>query len=148
MSQQTIDNTKEGSKPVTYTRAKNSKKDKARELYVQYIELPRAQIIQKFIEELDMPESSARTYVSVCAKELNEKHGLEFKTRSRNRPNLKREQAFEIFKENVITGGIEPKFDRKVIIEIMKEKLGITHNSAATHCSLASKAYFHGKKAV
>ena len=142
MSQEIIESTKEGSKPVTFTRAKNSKKDKARELYVQYIELPRDQIIQKFIEELDMPESSARTYVSVCAKELNEKHGKEFKPRNVNRANSKRAKAFQIFKDNVITGGTGPQFDRKVIIEIYKATLGMTHNSAATHCSLAYKAYF------
>lgn len=138
MSQLIIDNGKEGSKPVTYTRAKNSKKARAKELYVKHPDLSRDQIIQKFITELEMPESSARTYVSECAKELNEQLGKHFKPRNVDTANSKRAKAFKIYKDNVTS-------DRKDIINILKVELSMSHNSAATHCSLAHKAYSAGK---
>lgn len=134
---QLIQNQNVGSKPVTVTRARTSKKDKARELYEKYHTLTRDQIIQKFIEELDMPENSARTYVSVCAKELNEKLGKEYKTRNVNKNALKRERAFQIYAAN-------STLSRKEIIEKLKTELSMSYNSAATHCSLAAKAFKNG----
>ena len=129
---QLFNNNQTGTKAVTVARL--SKKDKARELYVKYHALTRDQIIQKFIEELDMQENSARTYVSVCAKELNGELGKEYKTRNVNKSSLKRQLAFEIFSNNV-------SLSRKDIIEKMRVELNMTYNSAATHCSLAAKQY-------
>jgi hypothetical protein len=131
---QIVPNPIQGSKPVTVTRTRTSKKDRARELYVKYHQLTREEIIQKFIQELDMPENSARTYVSTCAKELNGKLGKDYKTRNVNKKNLKRERAFEIYSANAT-------LSRKDIIEKLKTELNMTYNSAATHCSLAAKAF-------
>ena len=111
-----------------------SKKEKAKELYVKYSTLSRNEIIQKFIDELDMPENSARTYVSTCAKELNNRLGKQYKTRNVNKSNLKREKALTIYANN-------SHLDRKEIIEKLKTELDMTHNSAATHCSIAAKLY-------
>lgn len=137
MNQTVISSQNVGVKPPTIA-SRTSKKDKAKELYKKYHTLNRNQIIQKFIEELDMPENSARTYVSVCAKELNETLGKEYKTRNVNRTNSKRERAYQLYADNVTKG-------RKEIIEILKSTLGMSHNSAATHCSLAHKAYKAGE---
>lgn len=111
-----------------------SKKEKAKELYVKYNTLTRNEIIQKFIDELDMPENSARTYVSTCAKELNTALGKQYKTRNVNKSNLKREKALAIYASN-------EHLDRKEIIEKLKTELDMTHNSAATHCSIAAKMF-------
>jgi hypothetical protein len=129
-----IPNANTGSKPVTVSRTRVSKKDLARELYVKYHNLTRDQMIQKFMDELKMPDNSARTYVSVCAKELNGKLGKEYKTRNVNKTSLKREKAFAIYAAN-------HSLTRKEIIEKLKNELGMTYNSAATHCSLAAKAF-------
>jgi len=131
---QIIHNLNTQSRPVTVTRTRMSKKDRAKELYTKNHELPRDQLIQMFIDELDMPENSARTYVSVCAKELNGTLGKDFKTRKVNRTNLKRDRAFQIYSDNI-------SLPRKEIIEKMCADLGMTVNSAATHCSLAAKHY-------
>lgn len=128
---QIIQNTNQGSNTVTtITRTRTSKKDKARELYVKYHALSRQQIIQKFIEELELQEPSARTYVSECAKELNAQLGKDYKTRNVKKATLKRERAFAIYEAN-------SNLPRKEIIEKLCTELGISHNSAATHCSLA-----------
>jgi predicted transcriptional regulator len=139
MSQTILTNNNLGTQPVTITRPERiSKKEQAKQLYLKYHNLPREQIIQKFIEEIDIPESSARTYASICAKDLNETIGKEFKTRNVNRTNSKREKAFQIYTTYA-------HLSRKEIIEKMKNELNMTHNSAATHCSLAAKEYRQGR---
>jgi hypothetical protein len=138
MSSTIIQNSNTGSKVTSISTARTPKKTQARELYTRYHALPRKAIIQKFIEELEMPENSASTYVSLCAKELNEPLGLDFKTRKARRTGSKKERAFAIYANNAEKG-------RKAIIEIMKQELEMTHNSAATHCSLAYQAYMAGK---
>ncbi len=134
MTQTTLVNNAETSAPVVLSSRRLSKKDKAKELYVKYSSLNRDDIVQRFIEELDMPENSARTYVSTCAKELNEQLGKSYKTRNVKKDNLKRERAFRIYSDNAT-------LSRKEIIEKLKTELEMTHNSAATHCSIAHKAY-------
>jgi hypothetical protein len=138
MTSTIIQNSNQVSKVTAISTRRKAKKTQAKELYTKYHTLPREAIIQKFIEELEMPENSASTYVSLCAKELNVHLGLEFKTRKAKRTSSKRERAFAIFANNAEKG-------RKAIIEIMKRELEMSHNSAATHCSLAYQAYMAGK---
>lgn len=140
MTQTTLVNSRlNTNKPVMVESKRFTKKDKAKELYVQYSDLSRDEIIQKFIEELDMQENSARTYVSTCAKELNLQLGKPYKTRNVNKDNLKREKALRIYADSVKEGML-----RKEIIVRLASELNMTLNSAATHCSIAAKVYNTG----
>lgn len=137
MSQTIIENSTPKSKMVSIASTRVSKKDQARELYVKNPDLSRDQMIQKLIDELEMPENSARTYVSICARELNGTLGKEFKTRNVNRSKSKRELSYAIY---VANSGL----DRKEIIAKMVAELDMTHNSAATHCSIAANRAKNG----
>lgn len=133
-----------GSKQVTVggdeeSAKRPSKLAKAKKLYLQFPDLPRDLMIQKFMEELQIPENSARTYASVCARDLNSSMGKEYKTRKVNKNNTKYERAFQIYKTYA-------HLPRRDIIEHLKTELNITHNSAATHCSLAHNRYYQGNK--
>lgn len=142
MSQQIIENPNAesgGSKPTTVGRDENEKRAsklaKAKKLYLENPNLPRDSMIQLFMEQLHIPENSARTYASVCARELNLTMGKEYKTRKVNKGSTKYERAFQIYKTYA-------QLPRREIIERMKTELNITHNSAATHCSLAANRYY------
>jgi hypothetical protein len=113
---------------------KTLKKEKAKELYLKYHTLERRELINKFQAELGMSENSARTHISLCAKELNNTLSKPYITRNINQSGLKRQKAMEIFRSN-------PSFNRKQMIETFMKELNMSRNSAATHCSMCAKAY-------
>lgn len=113
---------------------KNLKKQKAKELYMQYHALDRRELIVKFQSELGMSENSARTHISLCAKELNNTLNKPYITRNINKSGLKRQKAMEIFENN-------SNFTRSEMIEKFMTELNMSRNSAATHCSMCAKAY-------
>jgi hypothetical protein len=111
-----------------------TKKEKARELYKKYHNLPRKEIAYKFVEELLMPIESALTHVSLCAKELNSSLNKPFVTRKHNPDKLKKAKAYNIFSSN-------PQLSRKQMITEFQSQLNMTENSAATHCSMCAKEF-------
>ena len=111
-----------------------TKKEIAKELYRLFHHLNRKDLINKFVEELHVTENSARTHLSWCAKELNDSLNKPFITRKIDLGKLKREKAYTLFKAN-------PAMERKAIIQLFQNKLNMSENSAATHCSLSAKRF-------
>jgi len=116
------------------TGVKQTKMERAKALYIQNPNLARKDLANLFEKELGMTSSSARTHVSLCAKELNNQLGKPFQTRSIKKE-LKRDMAYELFVKNV--KGV----DRKNMIDIFVDKLGMTRNSAATHASKCAQMW-------
>lgn len=110
------------------------KKEAAKELYKLFHNLSRKDLIDKFVEELHISENSARTHLSWCAKEMNSVFNKPYVTRKIDHNKLKREQAYALFKNN-------PNLSRKAIINLFQNKLNMSENSAATHCSLSAKRF-------
>lgn len=113
---------------------KMTKKDRALLLFEQNNNKSRKELIDLFVRELDTTEGSARTHLSWCMKELKDKYQLKYETRKIDKSGLKREKAMTIFKQN-------PQLSRDEMIEKFEKDLEMTRNSAATHCSMCSKAY-------
>lgn len=111
-----------------------TKKEIAKELYRLFHHLERSDLINKFVEELHITENSARTHISWCAKELNAALNKPYITRKIDGNKLKREKAYALFKSN-------PNMERKAIIQLFQNKLHMSENSAATHCSLSAKRF-------
>lgn len=120
--------------PTTINATAKPKKEAARELYQLFHHLNRKDLIDKFVEELHVSENSARTHLSWCAKEMNSSLNKPYITRKIDPGKLKREKAYSLFKNN-------PNLSRKAIINLFQNKLHMSENSAATHCSLSAKRY-------
>lgn len=84
---------------MTVNILKVTKKQQAKELYLKYHDLPRKDIAKKISEELEISIDSARTHISLSAKELNPKLNKPFLTRKRDPSKLKRAKAYDIFFE-------------------------------------------------
>jgi hypothetical protein len=113
---------------------RSTKKEAARVLYKANHSLDRPALIKKFTQELGITENSARTHISWCAKELSNTLNIPFSTRNHDPAKLKKEKAYNIFKNH-------PNSPRKEIIQLYRDTLGMSPKSAATHCSLSAKRY-------
>jgi hypothetical protein len=118
---------------------KKTKKARAIELYENSHDLSLEKMVRVFMKELDLPsENSARTYISMSKKALAEKLNLPYRSRKIDARRTKKGQAMKLFNDN-------PHLNRKEMIQLFIDKLGMTHASAATHCSACAKEY-QGKK--
>lgn len=87
------------------------------------------------MRELNLPtENSARTYISMSKKELASKLNVSYNYRKIDARKTKKGQAMDLFNKN-------PNLTRKEMIELFMKELGMTFNSAATHCSMCSREY-------
>jgi len=121
--------------PISYPSSGPTKKEKAVELYSKSHHLPKEQLVRVFMRELNLPtENSARTYISMSKKTLASKLNVEYNTRKIDARKTKKGQAMDIFNKN-------PQLTRKEMIELFIQELGMTFNSAATHCSMCSREY-------
>lgn len=111
-----------------------TKKELVKEIYMKNHDQSRNAIVNKVVEELLMPIESARTHVSWVAKELNPILNKPFKTRKRDPLSLKKVKAYEIFENNTT-------LSRKEMIAKFQTELGMSENSAATHCSMCVKEF-------
>lgn len=114
---------------------KRTKKELALVLYEQTHHLPPEKIVREFIKELDLPsENSARTYISMSKKELASKLQINYRSRKIDFRKTKKGQAMDLFNKN-------QHLSRKEMIQLFVDELGITQNSAATHCSQCAQEY-------
>jgi len=119
--------------PIIYGR--KTKEQQAVELYEKSHHLSKDQMIRLFIKELNLPsENSARTYISKSKKALASKLNVKYNARKIDARKTKKGQAMELFNKN-------PKLTRKEMIDLFVEELGMTWNSAATHCSMCAREY-------
>lgn len=118
-----------------------SKKELAKQLYAKFHSLDRPTLIKTFQQELAVTENCARTYISMAAKELNPTLNKPFRTRKPRVDNLKYVRAMELFSAN-------PALTRPEMIKLFTETLGMTKDSAATHCSMCAKKYRGPKHAA
>lgn len=109
---------------------KVTKKDLARDLYQKNHNLPRKQLIELMMKELNTTENSARTHISNASKELNASLGKAYSTRNTVKPTLKKEQAKLIVQTNYAS------MTRKQLAEKLVDDLSFKSiNSAQTHIS-------------
>lgn len=109
---------------------KVTKKDLARDLYQKNHNLPRKQLIELMMKELNTTENSARTHISNASKELNASLGKAYSTRNTVKPTLKKEQAKLIVQTNYAS------MTRKQLAEKLVDDLSLKSiNSAQTHIS-------------
>lgn len=109
---------------------KVTKKDLARALYQQNHNMPRKQLIELVMKELNTTENSARTHISNASKELNASLGKAYSTRNTVKPTLKKEQAKLIVQTNYAS------MTRKQLAEKLVTDLDLKSiNSAQTHIS-------------
>ena len=109
---------------------KVTKKDLARALYQQNHNMPRKQLIELVMKELNTTENSARTHISNASKELNASLGKAYSTRNTVKPTLKKEQAKLIVQTNYAS------MTRKQLAEKLVADLDLKSiNSAQTHIS-------------
>jgi len=121
--------------PISYSSSKKTKKQKAIELYEKTHHLSQDQMVRLFIRELNLPsENSARTYISMSKKVLASKLNVSYNSRKIDARKTKKGQAMDLFNKN-------PKLSRKEMIDLFVNELGMTFNSAATHCSMCSREY-------
>ena len=79
---------------------KMTKKARAKELYQKNHTLPRKDLIDLVMKELNTTENSARTHISNASKELNPTLGKPFASRKTFNPNLKKVRAQDIVLTN------------------------------------------------
>lgn len=109
---------------------KVTKKDLARDLYQKNHNLPRKQLIELMMKELNTTENSVRTHISNASKELNASLGKAYSTRNTVKPTLKKEQAKLIVQTNYAS------MTRKQLAEKLVDDLSLKSiNSAQTHIS-------------
>lgn len=109
---------------------KLNKKDLALALYSKNHALPRNELIELVMSELQTSENSARTHISNAAKELNASLGKQYKTRQSAKPSLKKEKAKDLVINNYTT------MTRKELATKLVNELGVkSPNSAQTHIS-------------
>ena len=114
---------------------KQTKKERAVELYEKSANMPPDKLVRHFITELDLPSAnSARTYISLSKKALASKLNINYKSRKIDSRKTKRGRAMEIFNNN-------PTLTRKEMIALFIERLEMTEDSAAVHCSQCSQEY-------
>ncbi len=109
---------------------KITKKERAKELYKQNHSMPRKQLIDLVMKELNTSENSARTHISNASKELNPTLGKTFASRNTLKPSLKKVRAKDIVLQNYAA------LTRKELAEKLMADLNLkTLNSAHTHIS-------------
>lgn len=109
-----------------------TKKAKALELYRNNHNLPRKDLIQLVQNELNTTENSARTHISMAAKELNPTLGKDYVTRTTDKSMTKRVRAEMFVRDNFHS------MPRKTLTEQLMKDLDIkTIQSARTHVSQA-----------
>lgn len=108
---------------------KATKKDLAKDLYQKNHSLPRKQLIDMFMKNLQMTENSARTHISNASRDLNATLGKTFVSRNTLKPTLKKEQAKAIVQQNYAS------LTRKELAAKLEAELGMSTNSAQTHIS-------------
>lgn len=109
---------------------KVTKKEKVLELYKNNHHLPRKDLINLVMNELNTTENSARTHISNASKVLNGSLGIAYHTRNTSKPSLKKEQAKLIVLNNYAT------MARKDLAEKLVKDLSLKSiNSAQTHIS-------------
>lgn len=109
---------------------KLTKKDLARELYTKNHSLPRKELIELVMKQLNTSENSARTHISNVSKELNPTLGKKFQTRNTTKPSLKKEQAKLIVLNNY-ANMTRKELANKLVSDLNLKSL----NSAQTHIS-------------
>lgn len=121
--------------PMSYKAKGKTKKQLAVELYEKNHALPLDQMVRLFVRELDLPsENSARTHISNSKRALASKLGVKYKSRKIDARKTKKGQCMELFNNN-------PKLTRKEMIELFVSEVGMSWNSAATHCSQCAREY-------
>lgn len=110
------------------------KKTLALDLYKKNYSLPRKELIQLFVKELNTTENSARTHINNSAKELNSQLGLAYKSRDTAKPSLKKERAKSIIINNFANMS-RADLAQKLMNELQLKSL----MSAHTHISRISK---------
>jgi len=116
-------------------KTKRTKQDRALELYETSATMPQDKLVRHFIAELDLPSAnSARTYISLSKKALATKLNINYKSRKIDSRKTKRGRAMEIFNGN-------PGLCRKDMISLFIDRLEMTEDSAAVHCSQCSQEY-------
>ena len=121
--------------PIKYSANRKTKEQRAVELYENSHHLPSEQMVRLFIRELNLPsENSARTYISKSKKALAAKIGVNYKARKIDARKTKKGRAMELFNKNT-------QLSRQEMIDLFVEELGMTWNSAATHCSMCAREY-------
>ncbi len=121
--------------PLSLSSVKKTKKERAEELYEKNHHLPGDLMIRLFVRELNLPsKNSARTYISLSKKALASKLHVVYKSRKIDARRTKMGQAMELFNRN-------PQLTRREMIALFAERLKMTQNSAATHCSACSGEY-------
>ena len=114
---------------------KRTKKERAIELYEKSHHLNDEQIVRTFIHELELPsENAARTHISVSKKALASKLNIQFKQRKVDHRTTKRGKAMDLFNKN-------PHLTRKEMMKLFIDKLKMSRDSAATHCSMCIQEY-------
>lgn len=109
---------------------KMTKKELAKDIYRKNHNLPRKDLIDLVMKELNTTENSARTHISNASKELNASLGKTFASRKTLNPNLKKVRAKDIVISNYT------KMTRKELAEKLMNDLNLkTLNSAHTHIS-------------
>ena len=130
------------SKPILINSNKNkTRKQLVEDLYISNPNMPKKELWNKAVEELyaqgmQIDIATARTYVWCAEQKLARKINPNAIIKSRNIDNskLKRSKAYELFETN-------SNLNRKQMINLIESKLGITRNSAETHCSLCAKKF-------
>lgn len=114
---------------------KRTKKERAVELYENSVNLPQDKLERHFMSELNLPSAnSARTYISLSKKVLASKLNINFKSRKIDPRTTKRGRAMELFNAN-------PSLTRKEMISLFIDRLEMSEDSAAVHCSQCSQEY-------
>lgn len=111
-----------------------SKKSKAFEIFKRNFELEDRDILTLFKSELGLKENTAKTYLSLCKRTFSDKLQLNYTKRKIDARKTKKGKALEIFRSNT-------HLDRKGIIKLFVQKLGMSENSASVHCSMCVKEY-------
>ena len=124
---------------IDANKTKKTKKERAIELYESSANLPPDKLVRHFITELNLPSSnSARTYISLSKKALASKLNINYRTRKIDSRKTKRGKAMELFYNN-------PSLTRKEMISLFVEKLEMSEDSAAVHCSQCAREYSGAK---
>ena len=109
---------------------KLNKKQHAVALYQANHSLPRKELIELVMKELNTTENSARTHISNASKELNATLGKSYATRNTLKASLKKERARGIIMAN------HASMTRKDLADKLVKEAGLkTLSSAQTHIS-------------
>lgn len=116
--------------------SKVTKKELAKNLYLQNHHLERKELISLVMKELNTTENSARTHISNAAKVLNPTLGKQFMTRKSLNPSLKKVQA-----ERIVLANYKNMTRKELANKLITELNVKTLNSANTHISSIIKEH-------